>query len=158
MTATSVIAFGIVCILIPFLRLFQSLPTRIRIFYVLAGFLGATFGSVFSRFQDCNWQLLPPGVETANAMGYSTMWKLLGAGLGNFGAGLVLDFFVYTHDTASIGHQVTSAGPSTSSIAYQFSGYVAMCLSSAAFVLISAALVMTLPRLATSATSAEKSH
>merc|ERR1712083_1168651 len=62
-----------------------------RAFYILSALLGATFGLVFSRFQDCTWQLLPPNVEFANAMGFSTMWKLLGAGLGNFIAGLILD-------------------------------------------------------------------
>jgi len=148
MTATSVVAFGVVCIMIPFLRIFHDVPTRTRVFYVVASFMGATFGSVFSRFQDCNWQLLPPGVETANAMGYSTMWKLLGAGLGNFGAGLVLDLFQYDHRTASIGHHATSAGSGSTLVAYRFAGYLAMCLSSAGFVLVSAMLVLTLPRIA----------
>lgn len=154
MTAASVIAFGVTCILLPGVRLIQGLSTRLRVFYVLAGFLGAAFGSVYSRFQDCNWQLLPPGVETANAMGYSTLWKLLGAGLGNFGAGLVLDLFVYNHTTAAIGHHASGTS-STTMIAYKFSGYLAMCLGSAAFVLVSAALVLTLPRLASSARSTD---
>merc|ERR1719361_2866016 len=77
----------------PYVRLPPTLAGRAGSFYVISALLGASFGSVFSRFQDCNWQLLPPQIETANAMGFSTMWKLLGAGLGNFIAGLVLDVF-----------------------------------------------------------------
>jgi MFS family permease len=129
MTAASVFAFAVVVVLIPCIHLFPTFLGRRRFFYILAAFMGATFGSVYARFQDCNWQLLPQGVETATAMGYSTMCKLLGAGLGNFGAGLILDCF-----------------QASSSSGISLNGYIALCACSAFFVVLSGARVRTIPR------------
>jgi len=71
-------------------------------------------------------------------MGFSTMWKLLGAGLGNFAAGLVLDFF---QDPA-----VGVADDKAALIAYSKVGYIAVCVSSAVLAFIAGGLVLLLPQ------------
>jgi len=147
-TAVSVIAFGIACLLMPFVYVFPSRAGRINAFYIISAFLGATFGSVYARFQDCSWQLLPPNVETANAMGFSTMWKLLGAGLGNFIAGLVLDLF----QEQTVG----TVGDGTSLIAYRKAGYVTVCMTSAVLAFIAGGLVLLLPQRANQGREAAK--
>jgi len=92
---------------------------------VIAGVMGATFGSVYSRFQDCTWQLLPPQADVANAMGFATMCKLLGAGVGNFIAGVILSYF--TREPSTI-HLTRDGGVMES---YKVSGYIIMCALSA---------------------------
>jgi len=137
-TAASVIGFGIVCLLMPFVYVFPTQEQRINAFYVMSALFGAGFGSVYARFQDCCWQLLPPNVETANAMGFSTMWKLLGAGLGNFVAGLMLDFF--QSPLVGIGEDAGML------IQYRKTGYIAVCGTSAMLAFIAGGLVLLLPR------------
>mmetsp|Transcript_92107 Transcript_92107/g.197365 ORF Transcript_92107/g.197365 Transcript_92107/m.197365 type:complete len:699 (+) Transcript_92107:107-2203(+) len=139
-TAFSVLFFGLVCFVMPFTHFGNSFRQRLQIFYVLAALLGTSFGSVYARFQDCQWQLLPKGVEIANAMGYSTTWKLLGAGLGNFVAGLILDLFADHSKSVEGG----TDGRTTNLIAYHVSGYHTVCTVSAVLVWASGAFVLTL--------------
>lgn len=139
MTAASVIGFGVVALLMPYVSLIHSLSGRELAFYILTGALGACFGCVFSRFQDCNWQLLPPGVETANAMGFSTMCKLLGAGLGNFAAGLILDAF-------QDGNFVDDSETSMLIVKYKQAGYIVLCAVSAVLAFVAGTMVLLIPR------------
>eukprot|EP00413_Alexandrium_margalefii_P044357 CAMPEP_0204604854 /NCGR_PEP_ID=MMETSP0661-20131031/58128_1 /ASSEMBLY_ACC=CAM_ASM_000606 /TAXON_ID=109239 /ORGANISM="Alexandrium margalefi, Strain AMGDE01CS-322" /LENGTH=595 /DNA_ID=CAMNT_0051616045 /DNA_START=89 /DNA_END=1876 /DNA_ORIENTATION=- len=153
-TAFAVMSFGVVCILMPFVHFLPHKATRAQALYFLAALMGATFGSVYSRFQDCTWQLLPPNVEFANAMGFSTMWKLLGAGLGNFFSGLVLDLFQSAAPLPA-GTDVTHA---THLVAYKLGGYMAVCFGSAALAFIAGGLVLTIPGKAVKARSEEKAE
>lgn len=89
----SMCIFGAVITLIPALALFEDVTHAQRAFYALAVVFGGSFGSAFSRFQDCTWAELPANSDVANAMGFNVMSRLLGVGLGNFGAGLILDLF-----------------------------------------------------------------
>ncbi|CAK0809393.1 unnamed protein product [Prorocentrum cordatum] len=138
MTAASVFAFALVVALIPFLVLLETVEARRGAFYVLSALMGATFGSVYSRFQDCNWQLLPSDVETATAMGFSTMCKLLGAGLGNFVAGLVLDL-CQSREMRRHAHADHAA------VAYGPGGYAILCTACSALVFAAGVLVLTIP-------------
>jgi len=151
-TAIAVISFGVVCVLMPFVYFLPHKANRAQALYILGSFLGATFGSVFARFQDCTWQLLPPKVEFANAMGFSTMWKLLGAGLGNFFSGLVLDLF-QSDRPLPVDTDIKHA---THLVAYKIGGYMAVCFGSAALAFITGGLVLTIPRKARQA-KADKS-
>uniref|UniRef100_A0A7S0B329 Major facilitator superfamily (MFS) profile domain-containing protein n=1 Tax=Pyrodinium bahamense TaxID=73915 RepID=A0A7S0B329_9DINO len=149
-TAFATMSFGIVCVLMPFVSFFAQKANRAQAFYVLSALLGATFGSVYARFQDCTWQLLPPNVEFANAMGFSTMWKLLGAGLGNFIAGLVLDLFQKKQQLPPDADTLHA----THLVAYQIGGYYAVCFGSAFLAFVTGALVLTIPGKAAKAKSA----
>lgn len=93
MLVRSMVLFGIVAFLVPGLALFESVTARNVVFHSMAILLGAAFGGAFSRFQDLTWQLLPPNVDVGNAMGFNVMCRLLGVGIGNFLAGLILDHF-----------------------------------------------------------------
>jgi len=147
-TAASVIGFGVAALLMPFVYLFPTQEARINAFYIISALLGATFGCCYARFQDCTWQLLPPNVETANAMGFSTMWKLLGAGLGNFAAGLVLDFF----QDPTVGVSDDKAAL----IGYSKFGYIAVCVASAVLAFFAGGLVLMLPKRANEGREAAK--
>lgn len=129
----SCMSFGIACVLIPGVSLPSSPRDRLICFYIVSFFLGSGFGAVYSRFQACVWSLLPPQAEIANAMGFSALSKLAGAGFGNFIAGLILDsfrgFFDPTHGQN-----------------YNSMGYFVMCWASALCVFISSALVFTIGR------------
>lgn len=145
MTAASVFSFGLVVAMIPFLVLLETIEARRGAFYVLSALMGATFGSVYSRFQDCTWQLLPSNVETATAMGFSTMCKLLGAGLGNFGAGVILEFF-QSRGFSHHGMPVGAAGHvDHMSVAYGPIGYSILCAASATCVIAAGVLILTIP-------------
>lgn len=89
----STIAFGCLCAVVPAVCLPASVGQRLVALYVVSGFLGLSFGGVYSRFQTCTWSLLPSGVNVANAMGFAAVMKVTGCGLGNFIAGLILDTF-----------------------------------------------------------------
>merc|ERR1719401_261341 len=104
--------FGVIVLLIPCLCLFQERQSRDRAFYTMTGFFGAAFGVSFSLFQDLTWQILPPEVNFANAMGFNVMSRLLGVGLGNFFCGIILDM-------SYKGGQVATV--------YEPVGYVIMC-------------------------------
>lgn len=140
-TAFAVISFGVVCILMPLIHWIPQKVHRAQAFYFLSALLGATFGTVYARFQDCTWQLLPPKVEFANAMGFSTMWKLLGAGLGNFFSGLVLDLFQSETKLPAD----TDAEHATHLVAYRVGGYMAVCFGCAALAFVTGSLVLTIP-------------
>mmetsp|Transcript_99898 Transcript_99898/g.187957 ORF Transcript_99898/g.187957 Transcript_99898/m.187957 type:complete len:665 (-) Transcript_99898:87-2081(-) len=126
----STVAFGVVCAAIPVVGLFPKHFQRVVSFYMLAALFGAAFGSVYARFQDCTWSLLRPGVDIANAMGYAAMCKLAGVGIGNFLAGIMLDFYA------------------SGSNSYEYRGYVIMCAFCALVVFISAALAYSVGRMA----------
>jgi len=112
----SMVTFAMIVLLIPCIGAFQLRESRKRVFFVLAGFFGAAFGAAFSLFQDLTWQLLPPDVSCANAMGFNVMSRLLGIGLGNFGAGLILDYSYSQLGAADM-----------SGVVYRPEGYAIMC-------------------------------
>jgi len=136
----SVVAFGVIVLFLPAISLLDNMNSRMQAFYVIAGVMGATFGSVYSRFQDCTWQLLPPQADVANAMGFATMCKLLGAGVGNFIAGVILSYF--TREPSTI-HLTRDGGVMES---YKVSGYIIMCALSAGCSFLSGLLVIWLAR------------
>lgn len=116
------VTFGIVCLVIPVVGLVPGTPHRIDLFYLVAVAFGSAFGSVYARFQECTWSILPPKVDIANAMGFAAMCKLAGVGLGNFFAGIILDYYAKDKET------------------YRLTGYGIMCVSCASVVFVSAAL------------------
>jgi len=116
----STVFFGAVAAAMPVVGLLPNITFRTASFYAIALLFGAAFGTVYSRFQECTWSLLPPGVDIANAMGFAAMSKLAGVGIGNFLAGIILDI------CASHGHSM--------------SGYFIMCTLCASVVLYSAKL------------------
>merc|ERR1719487_2974945 len=115
---------------IPCVGLFNELDTRLGVFYAIASFFGLAFGSVYARFQDCTWSLLPVGTDIANLMGFAAMNKLAGVGIGNFVVGLILDKFASGRDT------------------YRFSGYVVMCFFCAFVVGVAAVIAWSVGRMA----------
>lgn len=119
------ICFGITVLLIPCIALFQEPESRDRAFYLCTVVFGGTFGVAFSLFQDLTWELLPPDVDFANAMGFNVMSRLLGIGLGNFACGLMLDMCL---DKTSM-----------EIVTYKTEGYVMMCVFSGCCVLLAAA-------------------
>jgi len=119
----SMSSFGVVVLLIPCLGLFSEPQSRDRGYYTLTAVFGAAFGVSFSLFQDLTWQILPPEVNFANAMGFNVMSRLLGVGLGNFFCGVILELsYSGDHGLATV---------------YQPSGYVIMCTFSGLAVLVS---------------------
>jgi len=125
--------FAVVCATIPMTGLFRTYSVRVATFYTLAAFFGCSFGSVYARFQDCTWSLIPSGADIANLMGFAAMAKLIGIGIGNFVAGLILDSYTTGRDT------------------YEIKGYVVMCFFCATMVGISAVLAWTVGKMATAA-------
>jgi len=83
--------FGGVAFAMPFVGLLPNIALRTVCFYIIAVLFGGAFGSVYSRFQECTWSILPRGIDVANAMGFAAMCKLAGVGIGNFLAGIILD-------------------------------------------------------------------
>mmetsp|Transcript_21616 Transcript_21616/g.50498 ORF Transcript_21616/g.50498 Transcript_21616/m.50498 type:complete len:615 (+) Transcript_21616:210-2054(+) len=126
MMISSTAAFGAIALAIPFQGLFPTQGQRVVAFYIVAALWGLSFGSVYARFQECTWSLLPSGVDIANAMGYAAMCKLAGVGIGNFVAGYILDGFVKGHHS------------------YQLRGYFIMCACCAIAVFASAGLAYTI--------------
>merc|ERR1719335_370218 len=114
--------FAVVCAAIPITGCFPSYNARMVSFYMLASVFGFAFGSVYARFQDCTWSLLPPSADIANLMGFAAMAKLAGIGIGNFIVGLILDMY----QNGSGSHS------------YAFRGYVLMCFFCATVVGLSA--------------------
>merc|ERR1719487_2872025 len=121
---------------IPCVGLFNELDTRLGVFYAIASFFGFAFGSVYARFQDCTWSLLPSGADIANLMGFAAMAKLAGVGIGNFIAGLILDHYVSQTET------------------YEFRGYIVMCTFCAVVVGAAGGLAWTVGRTALEAEEA----
>lgn len=96
-TGISVILFSAVLLALPILQFIEyemgSSHIHIVCFYIFATLLGGAFGAVYARFQDCLWHLLPKDAPIGNAIGFCMMCRLVGTGVGNFVAGIVLDFF-----------------------------------------------------------------
>merc|ERR1711879_993356 len=131
----STLSFGVVCVLLPFSGLLPTLQQRLLAIYFIGACLGFSFGSVYSRFQERTWSLLPKNIDIANSMGFCSMCKMIGIGIGNFGAGLILDFFKASAESGDSGK-------------YQIVGYFVMCFLCATVVFVSAALVSRIPKLA----------
>lgn len=129
----STVVFGAVAAAIPMVGVLPTLFTRKAAFYFVAVFFGLSFGSVYARFQECTWSLLPKGVEVANAMGFAAMCKLAGVGIGNFFAGIILDMF--------------SPGEAEQT-SYSLGGYLIMCFFCSAVVLLSARVAWQVSQIA----------
>eukprot|EP00928_Gymnodinium_smaydae_P071028 TRINITY_DN54719_c0_g1_i1.p1 TRINITY_DN54719_c0_g1~~TRINITY_DN54719_c0_g1_i1.p1 ORF type:complete len:615 (+),score=52.46 TRINITY_DN54719_c0_g1_i1:50-1846(+) len=151
MLVVTQVVFAFIVLFIPTVALFDDTPRRIRFFYGVAAVFGACFGSGYSRFQDAAWQVLPVGDRQANAMGFNTMCRLLGVGVGNFAAGLCLDFF----KTGHAGPSLNPMGPQDSkhylhpwlegsSQVYDTAGYVVMCAACCCLNLLSAMVTATI--------------
>jgi len=146
----SMCVFAGVVVLIPALALFKEPANAQRAFYALAVVFGGSFGTAFSRFQDCTWAELPAGGDIANAMGFNVMTRLLGVGLGNFGAGIVLDCFYTGASVATMPHArwhhasplslLQAFQPHVTDMpqVYKPMGYFVMCELCAALVLLAA--------------------
>mmetsp|Transcript_23583 Transcript_23583/g.42608 ORF Transcript_23583/g.42608 Transcript_23583/m.42608 type:complete len:574 (+) Transcript_23583:60-1781(+) len=122
---TSIILFGFVGIFLPFMVLIESQWWRSTYFFSMALLYGFFFGSAYSRFQDCTWMLLPPGVEMANVMGFNVMCRNSGIGLGNFMVGLILECYVVG------GSSLYESLFESTDTNYSTAGYVWMCSISA---------------------------
>mmetsp|Transcript_78918 Transcript_78918/g.139689 ORF Transcript_78918/g.139689 Transcript_78918/m.139689 type:complete len:675 (-) Transcript_78918:31-2055(-) len=130
----SVSWFALMCFSFPWLIMLPSVHMRLVLFYISAGLTGYAFGLAFSQFQGITWQLLPPGIDLANAMGFNVMCRLLGIGVGNFIAGVILDFFFIDIDESM---SVGGGG-------YSFIGYFLMCTASGLATLVAAVLSYSL--------------
>lgn len=143
---------SVVTFTIPGVALLTGIAARLVAFYIIACIFGASFGSAFTKFQDVTWAVLPPGTNIANAMGFNVMSRLLGVGLGNFAAGMLLEFFNQSDSGGEIeqsvqhwrrwlvvhGHSGQTQFPEMAEM-YSPMGYVLMCWSSGCFILMSAA-------------------
>jgi len=105
--------FGGAIFFIPAVALFHNNDMRTAVFFALTGVLGGSYGMAFTMFQELPWQLLPEGIEVANAMGFNVMCRVLGVGLGNFIAGLILD--------------LSYTGGAANGAVYDPMGYLVMC-------------------------------
>lgn len=88
-----IVAFAAVEIAMPFMCTIPDTSWKETYFYCMALMMGYAFGTCFSRFQDCTWQLLPANCDMANSMGFNVMSRNAGVGFGNFLAGMALDVF-----------------------------------------------------------------
>lgn len=94
--------YGILCCAAPAVAVPADVHGRLVGLYVISGFFGLTFGSVYSRFKSCTWITLPPGADVANAMGVASVGQITGTGIGNFIAACILDAFG-THGKSQYG-------------------------------------------------------
>jgi len=113
MLISAMSAFGLVIFVIPALALFHDRGLQMWFFICITALFGGSFGMAFTMFQELTWQLLPDGVEVANAMGFNVMCRLLGVGLGNFVSGMILD--------------LSYTGEAADGAVYDPIGYVIMC-------------------------------
>lgn len=122
------VVFGLIVVIIPLTVFVHPLETRLLVFMLMVIVFGGTYGFGYSRFQDATWRVLPNDIDMANAMGFNVMCRNLGLGVGNFVAGLVLDFFKVP---GAVGGQQTEAfGGAIQASAkqvYTVTGYVWMC-------------------------------
>jgi len=95
------VVFAAVAFAMPFMAQIPDETWKENYFYVMASMMGFAFGTVFSRFQDCTWQLLPANCDMANSMGFNVMSRNAGVGFGNFLAGMALDLFPAHRHTVS---------------------------------------------------------
>lgn len=93
MMIIAILAVGATNLLAPMIWIFPTVSLRIMAFYVYSVGFGLAFGCAMSKFQECTWYLLEPGMDVANAMGFATMCKLAGVGFGNFAAGVLLNCY-----------------------------------------------------------------
>lgn len=142
----SVTLFALMCFIIPVVGFFDSMEVRTTIFYIIASVFGYAFGLSFSQFQGITWQLLPSGIALANAMGFNVMSRLLGLGLGNFVAGLILDAFYVDNLSMAVAPDDTLVVqlPKQAEGEYMFVGYVTMCTASGILALVAAALAYSI--------------
>lgn len=120
--------FGVIVLSIPSLAFFQERHNRQNAYYLMISCFGFSFGVSFSLFQDLTWQMLPPDVNFATAMGFNVMSRLAGVGLGNFLCGVILDMSFRKIDGM---------------VVYNVSGYIIMCTFSGIAVLISTRIAST---------------
>lgn len=131
---------------IPSVSLIEGERPRLAVFYVFAALFGAAFGSAFTKFQDVTWALMPADADIGNAMGFNTMSRLFGVGVGNFFAGMMLEYFKADDKSQALDNWKAwiivhgqAHSPSLSGGAqYTPMGYVVMCWASAACILASA--------------------
>lgn len=88
--------------LFPTVSLPSTLQMRLIVYYMLSVGLGLAFGCAYSIIQVLTWVLLPADADVANAMGFVTVVKVVGLGVSNIAAGLILDFFQTPDHHASI--------------------------------------------------------
>mmetsp|Transcript_68504 Transcript_68504/g.132271 ORF Transcript_68504/g.132271 Transcript_68504/m.132271 type:complete len:640 (+) Transcript_68504:72-1991(+) len=115
--------FGVVIFFIPAMALFPNNGLQTSVFFCMTVLFGGSFGMAFTMFQELTWQLLPEGVEVANAMGFNVMSRLLGVGLGNFVSGMLLD--------------LSYTGGAAGGAVYDPMGYLVMCTLSGIAVALS---------------------
>lgn len=133
MLTIAMCTFGIIILLIPCLGLIKDSWHRDRAYYIMTVCFGFSFGVSFSLFQDLTWQMLPPEVNFATAMGFNVMSRLAGVGLGNFLCGLILEM---SYDVVD------------GMVVYSIAGYVIMCTLSGIAILVSTAVATSAIKLA----------
>jgi len=143
-----IVVFAVVAFAMPFMASIPDRTWKEDYFYIMAAMMGYAFGTVFSRFQDCTWQLLPANCDMANSMGFNVMSRNAGVGFGNFVAGMVLDLFPSRRHTMSwvVKHREWLHFSHPGMIiqylhevpGYTAMGYYVMCGSSGILVLFSA--------------------
>mmetsp|Transcript_33 Transcript_33/g.118 ORF Transcript_33/g.118 Transcript_33/m.118 type:complete len:600 (-) Transcript_33:145-1944(-) len=129
------VAFGMFLPLIPLDAFWQTVELRMNFFYLVAILIGGAFGSVYCKFQECTWSLLPEDSDAANALGFASMCKLLGVGVGNFVGGVILNSFVGSDSSAEARSAL-------------FYGYLIQCSLCSTLVLLSAYGVHTVAEMA----------
>lgn len=143
-----IVIFALVAVAMPFMAMIPDETWKEDYFYCMAMMMGFAFGTVFSRFQDCTWQLLPANCDMANSMGFNVMSRNTGVGFGNFLAGMALDFFPSRRHTMSdvvkhrkwlhFSHPGTIIHYLHEVPGYTPMGYYVMCGTSGIMVLFSA--------------------
>jgi MFS family permease len=136
-TGVSVFFCGLWVLIYPFGCNLNEERQRLWYMYIVGSLFGLGFGSVYARFQDCMWQLMPANSPVANIMGFASMCKLFGAGFGNFVGSLILDAFP-SPDAAEELMSQDRAG-------YRPSGYIVVFTVSAILAFITAGLVILIP-------------
>jgi len=134
-------AFAAFAVSPPFSTLFPTEEESFTYWYAIALVWGFSFGSAYTRFQDCTWQLLPPDADLAHSMGFNVMSRNAGLGAGNFLAGVVLDCFSAQphrgHHHRSLPDMLVPEIPHYDSAGYTTLGYYVMCGASGLAVLAS---------------------
>jgi hypothetical protein len=128
----SMCAYTLICaVTVPIVVLpSASREFRLRCFYIISSCFGVTFGCVFSRFQTCIWMLIPRHADIASTMGFVTLSKCMGVGIGNLAAGIILHRF-----------RSEVKGGSQNYESYAVSGYYIMTLLSAFVAFLSVAIL-----------------
>eukprot|EP00450_Noctiluca_scintillans_P040225 CAMPEP_0194479668 /NCGR_PEP_ID=MMETSP0253-20130528/2714_1 /TAXON_ID=2966 /ORGANISM="Noctiluca scintillans" /LENGTH=580 /DNA_ID=CAMNT_0039318933 /DNA_START=46 /DNA_END=1788 /DNA_ORIENTATION=- len=124
-----IIGVSVASMLIPFTVTPPTIAWRVTFLEFVSCLYGGLFGIVYTRFQDLTWELLPSDARWANAMGFNTMMRNLGIGLGSFMSGLVLNFFVVNTGSDAVRYSVTGyfCVSVISSLILLAAAYVARC-------------------------------